>query len=58
MQTLIATRQIGNSHYKNCVTTIKDCNGFVKAILTGYNQPKKTDKTIVVNKQNFNLKFN
>jgi hypothetical protein len=53
---LIASRDYQG--HLNCVTTLKDSNGFVKAVLTGYNQPKKSQKTIVINKQNFNLKFN
>ena len=55
MQTLIVTREKQSTY--NCVTTLKDCNGFVKAILTGYNQPKKTQKTIQIKNKLFNLKF-
>lgn len=32
----------------NMVTTLKDKNGFVKAILNGYNQPTKRLKTIEI----------
>lgn len=56
MKTLTAHRQKQSSY--NCVTTLKDSNGFVKAILTGYNQPKRSQKTIVIRNENFNLKFN
>jgi hypothetical protein len=56
MNTLTATRE--RQGHLNCVTTIKDSNGFVKAVLTGYKQPKKSQKEIVIRKQNFNLKFN
>jgi hypothetical protein len=56
MNTLIATRDYKG--HLNCVTTIEDSNGFVKAVLTGYQQPKKTDKTIQIRNKNFNLKFN
>ena len=41
----------------NMVTTLKDSNGFVKAVLTGYNQPTKRQKTIEIRKQIYNLKF-
>lgn len=41
----------------NCITTIKDNQGKVKAVLTGYNQPKKSQKTIEIRKQKYNLKF-
>jgi hypothetical protein len=54
-ETLIATREQIGSY--NCVTTLKDSKGFIKAILTGYQQPKKTQKKIVIRKQMFDLKF-
>jgi hypothetical protein len=38
MQTLTATRDYKG--HLNCVTTLKDSNGFVRAVLTGYHQPK------------------
>ena len=55
MQTLTVIREQQSTY--NCVTTLKDNNGFVKAILTGYNQPKKSDKTIQIKNKLFNLKF-
>lgn len=54
--TLTVTRDKQSTY--NCVTTLRDSKGFVKAILTGYQQPTKRQKTIVLNKQMFNLKFN
>lgn len=41
----------------NMVTTLKDNQGKVKAVLTGYNQPTKRQKTIEIRKQIYNLKF-
>lgn len=41
----------------NMVTTLKDNQGKVKAILTGYNQPKKSQKTIEVKNKTYNLIF-
>ena len=41
----------------NMVTTLKDSNGFVKAILNGYNQPTKRQKTIEIRNKTYNLKF-
>lgn len=55
MNTLTAFRDKQSTY--NCVTTLRDNKGFVKAILTGYQQPTRRQKTIVVNKQTFNLKF-
>ena len=56
MNTLTASREKKSTY--NCVTTLKDKNGFVKAILNGYNQPKKTkNATIVVRGKTYNLKF-
>jgi len=53
---LTATRDKKSSY--NMVTTLKDSKGFVKAILNGYNQPKKTkNATIVVRGKTYNLKF-
>ena len=52
---LTATREKKSTY--NCVTTLKDNNGKVKAVLTGYNQPKKSQKTIEIRKQIYNLKF-
>ena len=57
MNTLTAFIEIGNSNYKNRITTLKDNKGFVKAILTGYHQPTRQQKTIIVNRQTFNLEF-
>ena len=56
MNTLTAFRQWQSAY--NCVTTLRDCNGFVKAILTGYQQPTKKTKTIVVRSKTYNLEFN
>lgn len=39
MTTLTAIREKKSTY--NCVTTLKDNQGKVKAVLTGYNQPKK-----------------
>ena len=41
----------------NMVTTLKDNQGKVKAVLTGYNQPKKSQKEIIIRKQKYNLEF-
>lgn len=54
-QTLTAHREQKSTY--SCITTLKNENGFVVAILTGYNQPKKSQKTIVVKEKMFNLKF-
>jgi hypothetical protein len=56
MKTLIVFRDRYN--HLNCVTTLKDENNKVKAIITGYQQPRKSQKTIRVGKETFNLKFN
>ena len=55
MEILTATREKKSTY--NCVTTLKDNQGKVKAVLTGYNQPKKSQKTIEIRKQKYNLKF-
>ncbi len=55
MEILTAIRDKKSSY--NMITTLKDSNNKVKAVLTGYNQPKKTQKTIEVGKQTYNLKF-
>ena len=56
MQTLIATKNRIN--HLNCVTTIKDNNGFVKAILTGYQQPRQSkNASIVLRGQEYKLNF-
>ena len=55
MEVLTAVRETKSTY--NQVTTIRDSKGFVKAILTGYNQPKKSQKTITVRNQVYNLKF-
>ena len=52
-ETLIATRQRYN--HLNQVTTIKDNKGKVKTILTGYRQPRKTQKTITLRGKTYNL---
>ena len=55
MEILTAIREKKSTY--NMVTTLKDSKGFVKAILTGYNQPKKSQKEIIIRKQKYNLKF-
>lgn len=56
IQTLTVTREKKSTY--NCVSTLRDSNGFVKAILTGYSkQPKKTQKTIEIQNKIYNLKF-
>jgi len=55
MEVLTAHREKKSTY--NMVTTIKDNNGKVKAILNGYNQPNKNQKTITVRGTTFNLKF-
>ena len=39
------------------VTTLKDSQGFTKAVLTGYNQPTKRKPFITLRGQMYNLKF-
>jgi len=53
--TLTVTREKKSTY--NMVTTLKDNNGKVKAVLTGYNQPKKSQKTIEIRNKTYNLKF-
>ena len=55
MTTLTASREKKSTY--NMITVLKDCNNKVKAVLTGYNQPKKTQKTIRIKDKEFNLKF-
>lgn len=55
MELLTAHREKKSTY--NMVTTLKDKNGFEKAILNGYNQPTKRQKTIEVRKQMYNLIF-
>lgn len=52
---LTAIREKKTSY--NMITTLKDSNNKVKAILTGYNQPHKSQKQITVRKQTYNLIF-
>lgn len=52
---LIAIREKKSTY--NCVTTLKDNQGKVKAVLTGYNQPKKSQKTIEIKNKIYNLIF-
>ena len=52
---LIAIREKKSTY--NMVTTLKDSNGFVKAILNGYNQPTKRQKTIQIRNKIYNLIF-
>ncbi len=56
MEELTAKRERYN--HLNQVTTISDSQGKVKAILTGYNQPrKKVNATIELRGKTYNLKF-
>ena len=55
MEILTATREKKSTY--NMVTTLKDKNGFVKAILNGYNQPKKSQKQITIRNKMYNLIF-
>lgn len=56
MQTLNVTRQRQSSY--NQVTTITDNKGKVKAIISGYNQPKKSkNATITLRGKTYNLNF-
>lgn len=57
MKTEILTAIREKKSTYNMVTTLKDSNGFVKAILTGYNQPTKRQKTIQIKNKTYNLKF-
>ncbi len=41
----------------NCITTLKDSKGLVKAILTGYNQPIKRNPFITLRGKMYNLNF-
>ena len=50
MEILTAIREKKSTY--NMVTTLKDNQGKVKAVLTGYNQPKKSQKEIIIRKQN------
>ena len=52
---LTASREKKSTY--NMVTTLKDNQGKVKAVLTGYNQPKKSQKTIEIKNKTYNLKF-
>lgn len=56
METLIAIREKKSTY--NMITILKDSNNKVKAVLTGYNQPKKTkNSTVIVRGKKYNLKF-
>ena len=56
MQTLTAIRNRIN--HLNQVTTIKDNNGFVKAILTGYQQPRQSkNASIILRGKEYKLNF-
>jgi len=57
MKTEILTASREKKSTYNCVTTLKDNQGKVKAVLTGYNQPKKSQKTIEVKNKTYNLIF-
>ena len=57
MKTEILTAIREKKSTYNMVTTLKDNQGKVKAVLTGYNQPTKRQKTIEIRKQIYNLKF-
>ena len=56
MEILTASRE--RKTHLNQVTTITDNKGKVKAILTGYNQPKKSkNATITLRGKTYNLNF-
>ena len=55
MEILTAIRDKQSSY--NMITTIKDNQGKVKAVLTGYNQPTKRKPFITLRGQKYNLKF-
>jgi len=56
METLTVYRNWQSSY--NQTTILKDKFGKVKAVLTGYNQPKKTkNSTVIVRGKKYNLKF-
>ena len=57
MKTEILTAIREKKSTYNMITTLKDNQGKVKAVLTGYNQPKKSQKTIEVKKKTYNLIF-
>ena len=54
-ETLTVFRETKSTY--NQITTIKDSNNKVKAIISGYNQPKKTQKEITIRNRTYNLKF-
>jgi aerobic-type carbon monoxide dehydrogenase small subunit (CoxS/CutS family) len=41
----------------NCITILKDCKGKTVKVITGYNQPKKSLKTVVIRGKTYNLDF-
>ena len=55
MKILTASRETKSTY--NQVTTIKDNQGKVKAILTGYNQPTKRKPFLTLRGITYNLKF-
>lgn len=55
MELLTATREKKSTY--NWVTTLKDNQGKVKAVLNGYNQPTKRQKTIQIKDKMYNLIF-
>ena len=55
MEYLTASREKKSTY--NCVTTLKDNQDKVKAVLTGYNQPTKRKPFITLRGQKYNLKF-
>lgn len=55
MNTLTASREKKSTY--SMVTTLKDSNNKVKAVLTGYNQPTKRKPYVVLRGQMYNLKF-
>ena len=57
MKTEILTAIREKKSTYNCITTIKDSNGFVKAVLTGYNQPTKRKPFITLRGKTYNLNF-
>lgn len=53
LETLTAIRDKQSTY--NMTTTLKDCKGFVKIVLTGYNQSTKRQKTLKQKENENNL---
>lgn len=52
--TVLKVERLDESTY-NRITLLKDSKGLVRKIITGYQQPKKNLKTMVVNKKEYAL---